>query len=133
MGDPETEVVLPLITSDIVDMFEAIAFGKLDKYELRTSPLTAVTVVCTSEGYPGDYPKGVPVTLPGEDEEVESIIFHAGTTAQNGTTVTSGGRVFAITSLAKSIAAARNKSYRTAKLIAYAGKYLRSDIGKDLM
>ena len=165
MGDPETEAVFPRITSDVVDMFEAIAFGKLDKYELEVSPLTAVTVVCVSEGYPGDYPKGRPITLPtegaagvesvparveakrlagrsphlppagqpGEDAEAESIVFHAGTAVKNGAPVTAGGRVFAVTSLDDSIAAARERSYRTAAAIAYEGKYFRPDIGEDLM
>ncbi len=136
MGDPETEVVLPRIESDIIGLFEGIAYGKLDKYDLQISPNTAVTVVCVSEGYPGSYEKGFEIkglsmSCPTTDEG--SIVFHAGTTSKAGKILTSGGRVLAVTSFGKSIADAVNKSFNTIQDIEYQGKYYRSDIGKDLM
>ena len=80
MGDPETEVVFPRITSDLIAMFEGMAYGRLDQYELTVSPETAVTVVCVSGGYPGDYTKGMEIS--GLDQETESIVYHAGTSAK---------------------------------------------------
>lgn len=131
MGDPETEAVLPRITSDLIEMFEGIAYGELDKYELTVSPLTAATVVCVSGGYPGSYEKGMPVT--GLDQPTDSLIFHAGTATQGKQTVTSGGRVLAVTSLGEGIAQAVGVSLETIRGIDYAGKYFRADIGQDLM
>lgn len=130
LGDPETEVVLPLIESDIIELFEGIAFGGLNKYELKVSPLTAVTVVCVSGGYPGEYAKGFPIT--GLDQATESMIFHAGTSLKSGKVLTAGGRVLAVTSFGKDISAATAKSYETIEGISYQDKYFRSDIGKDL-
>ena len=131
MGDPETEAVMPRITSDLIEMFEGIAYGELDKYELTVSPMTAATVVCVSEGYPGSYEKGMPIT--GLEPSNDSLIFHAGTAVQGKQTVTSGGRVLAVTSLGESIAQAVGTSLETIREIDYAGKYFRSDIGQDLM
>ena len=131
MGDPETEAVMPRITSDLIEMFEGIAYGELDKYELTISPKTAATVVCVSEGYPGAYEKGKPIS--GLETSTQSLIFHAGTALQGKQTVTSGGRVLAVTSLGDSIAQAVGTSLETIRDIDYAGKYFRSDIGQDLM
>ena len=127
----ETEVVLPRIESDIIGLFEGIAFGKLDAYELAVSPLTATTVVCVSGGYPGDYVKGLEIS--GLDKPTESIVFHAGTTAKAGKVLTAGGRVLAVTSLGESIEEAVGKSFDTISGIEYTDKYFRSDIGKDLL
>ena len=131
MGDPETEVVFPRIESDIMGLFEGIAHGSLDKYDLRIDPRTATTVVCVSGGYPGDYAKGFPIE--GLDTPTESIIYHAGTTVKAGKIVTNGGRVLAVTSLGDTIAEALEKSYRTISGIRYEGLYRRGDIGQDLM
>ena len=131
MGDPETEVVLPRITSDIIDLFEGIAFGNLDAKKVAVKEETAVTVVCVSGGYPGDYEKGFPVT--GLDKPSESIIFHAGTAVKGKDVVTSGGRVLAVTSYGKSIEEAAAKSFAAIDNIDYKGKYFRNDIGKDLI
>ena len=132
MGDPETEVVLPRIESDIIGLFEGIAFGSLASYNLKISSQTATTVVCVSGGYPGEYRKGLEIkgldTLTGD-----SIVFHAGTTAKAGKTYTSGGRVLAVTSLGDGIQEALNKSYATIAGIEYEDKYFRHDIGQDLL
>ena len=131
MGDPETEVVLPRIESDIIGLFEGMAFGRLDAYELAVSPLTATTVVCVSGGYPGEYVKGREIS--GLDKPSESIVFHAGTTAKGGKVLTAGGRVLAVTSLGGSIEEAVGKSFATIAGIEYEDKYFRTDIGKDLL
>ena len=131
MGDPETEVVFPRIESDIMELFEGMAHGSLDRYRLKIDPRTATTVVCVSGGYPGDYTKGF--AIEGLDTPCESIIYHAGTAVKGGKTVTAGGRVLAVTSLGGSIAEALEKSYRTISGIRYEGLYRRGDIGQDLM
>ena len=131
MGDPETEVVLPRLTSDIIDLFEGIAHGTLDKKEITVTPETAVTVVCVSGGYPGDYAKGKAIT--GLDKETESLVFHAGTVTEGKEVLTAGGRVLAVTSLRNTIGEAAQKSFEAIDSIDYEGKYFRRDIGKDLM
>ncbi len=131
MGDPETEAVLPRIQSDAIGMFEAIAFGSLDKYELSIAPQCAATVVCVSAGYPQSYEKGFAVT--GLDSAENSIVFHAGTALEKNNVVTAGGRVLAVTSLADNMQEALSLCYRTIDGINFEGKTLRRDIGKDLM
>ena len=130
MGDPETEVVLPRIESDIMGLFEGMAFGTLDKHTLKISPRTATTVVCVSGGYPGDYAKGMAIS--GLDQPSESTVFHAGTALKGGKVTTAGGRVLAVTSLGDTIADALARSYATIDRIDYEGKYCRRDIGQDL-
>lgn len=131
MGDPETEVVFPRITSDLIAMFEGMAYGRLDQYELTVSPETAVTVVCVSGGYPGDYTKGMEIS--GLDQETESIVYHAGTSTKGGKVLTAGGRVLAVTSLGDSIDSALKRSYKTIAGISFEGMNFRHDIGQDLM
>lgn len=132
MGDPETEVVMPRLASDLVDLLEAAAKGHLGDTPADHDPRTAVTVMAVSGGYPGSYPKGLPVT--GNLDPAESILFHAGTTRDaDGRLVTSGGRVIAATSYGDSIADALAKSYRALDDVCFDGKYLRRDIGRDLM
>jgi len=131
MGDPETEAVLPRIESDIMKLFEGIAFGTLDKHTLKISPKTAATVVAVSGGYPGEYRKGMPVT--GLDRQTESIVFHAGTVVKRGKMLTNGGRVVAVTSLGDTLPAALKTSYETLAGICYDGIRYRRDIGQDLM
>lgn len=135
MGDPETEVVLPRITSDIIDLFEGLAHGTLDQKTLEVTPQTAATVVCVSGGYPGDYAKGLPISgLPTFSAGGDSIVFHAGTVpASDGRVLTSGGRVLAVTSLGDSIPEATARSYETIGGIDYEGMYCRRDIGRDLL
>lgn len=133
MGDPETEAVMPRIDSDLVPLMEAAAKGDLGEMELRHSPLTAATVMLVSGGYPEAYAKGKVITgLDGTS--CESLVFHAGTRREaDGTTLTSGGRVIAVTSLGKDMAEALDRSYSTAAGIDFDDKYYRRDIGRDLM
>ncbi len=133
MGDPETEVVFPRITSDVVGLFEGIATGTLDKYELTVTSKCAATVVCVSGGYPGDYNKGFPISGLDVAEGSSTTVFHAGTARKGEEVITAGGRVLAITSLAPTMEKALAASYRTAKRISFEGIYFRRDIGKDLM
>ncbi len=134
MGDPETEVVMPLIDSDIIGMFEGMVFDSLDKYELEISPRTAVTVMCVAGGYPGDYNKGDVITgLEGIDPEGDVTVFHAGTKIAGGKVVTNGGRVLSVTALGGSLGEALARSYAAIEAVGFEGKYFRRDIGKDLM
>jgi phosphoribosylamine--glycine ligase len=131
MGDPETEVVIPRIQNDIVEVFMAVAKGKLSEVELRTDPRTMVTVMLVSGGYPGDYAKGKIIS--GLDGLKDKLIFHAGTSSQGNTTVSSGGRVLAVTAAGNSIAEAAARSYDTIAHISFDGMAYRKDIGKDLL
>lgn len=131
MGDPETEVVLPRLKNDLITLLDNCARGTLGRVKIRTDRRTAATIVLVSGGYPGDYEKGKIIT--GLEKVKGSTVFHAGSTRNaNGALLTSGGRVIAITSFGKDIAAAVRKSKRNAKVIAYEGKNYRRDIGKDL-
>ena len=131
MGDPETEVVFPRLTSDIIDLFEGMAYGTLHKKEITVTPETAVTVVAVSGGYPGDYEKDKVIS--GLDCETGSMVFHSGTATKGKEVLTAGGRVLAVTSLGNSIGEAAQKSFDTLAGIDYEGCYFRRDIGKDLM
>jgi phosphoribosylamine--glycine ligase len=130
MGDPETEVVIPRIENDLLDLLEATAIGRLDEQTLGTSPLTAVTVVTVSGGYPGAYQKGK--VIHGLEELKNELVFHAGTHYQDEKVVSNGGRVLAFTSMADSLPEAISRSYRSIDRICYDGIYFRRDIGKDL-
>ena len=130
MGDPETEVVMLRIDSDLVELMEAAASGNLGDKELAQSPKTAVTVMAVSQGYPGSYPKGKEIT--GLEKVTESTVFHAGTKKDGDRLVTSGGRVLAVSSLGDSIADALLKSYNSLKNIKFDGIGYRNDIGRDL-
>ena len=132
MGDPETEVVMPRIKSDVLELFMAAANGRLaDAPELETYSDTALTVVAVAGGYPGSYRKGD--TIGGLANPADSIVFHAGTRAdESGNILTNGGRVLAVTSLAPTITQAAEKSYRTLENISFDGMRYRSDIGSDL-
>jgi phosphoribosylamine---glycine ligase len=131
MGDPETEVVLPRIQTDFVELMLAAADGELDKVTLVISPQTAVTTVVVSGGYPGTYQKGKPIVELNTVEDV--LTFHAGTDQQNGQLVTNGGRVLALTALANSLENAIRKSQEAARMVQFDGKNYRKDIGLDLI
>lgn len=131
MGDPETEVVIPRMKSDIIDLFEATAKENLNEYKLEIDQRFASTVMLVAGGYPGNYDKGKEIY--GLEKIKDSIAFHAGTKHQGNTIVTNGGRVIAITSLGGTLDEALNKSYGSASKISYEKKYYRNDIGKDLI
>jgi len=132
MGDPETEVVFPRIKTDILEIFEAIADGNLHSLQLQTDKRTAVTVILTAGGYPGNYAKGKVITGL-ETSYPDSIVIHAGTLKNTDNNyITNGGRVIAITSLDDTLNNALAKSYEIAQHIEYDGKYFRKDIGADL-
>jgi phosphoribosylamine---glycine ligase len=132
MGDPETEVVLPRIESDILELFAHAAAGTLDQVELKISTQKAVTTVVVAGGYPGDYAKGHAIS---EIPSIENgMVFHAGTTTNaSGHTVTNGGRVMAVTAMANTIESAIDKSQKAAKTIVFQDKYFRKDIGLDIL
>ncbi len=132
MGDPETEVVLPRIESDFVELMLATGKGTLNEYDLKVSSQTAVTVMLVAEGYPGDYAKGKIMT--GFDEVRDSLLFHAGTKkSDNGDLVSNGGRLLAITSFGINVKEAVTKSLTNAEKIQYEGRYYRKDIGYEFL
>lgn len=130
MGDPETEVVLPRLKNDLVQLFENCAKGTLGRVRIRTYQKVATTIFLVSGGYPDQYEKGKVMT--GLDKVQGSLAFHAGTRIHENQVVTNGGRVLALTSLAKDLPGALRKSKRNAKVVDFQGKYYRRDIGKDL-
>lgn len=132
MGDPETEAVLPRITSDFVDLLVGIGTGTLENYQIEISPDYATTVVMVSGGYPESYAKGFPISLPKESDN--TIIFHAGTaTNEKGELVNQGGRVMAITGMGKSLDAALQNAFSTVENIHWEKSYYRRDIGQDIL
>ncbi len=131
MGDPETEVVLPRIESDLFDLFEGVANQNLDTKSFSVTDKTATTVVLVSGGYPEAYQKDKEIT--GFNTVEESIVYHAGTTIKEGKVVTNGGRVMAVTSFGNTIEEALEKSYRSIDKISYDKINYRKDIGFDLV
>ncbi len=130
MGDPETEVVLPRIKSDLLDLFEGVGNGNLHEKSFEVDTRFATTVMLVAGGYPEEYRKGDVMT--GFENVKDSIAFHAGTKQEGDKVVTNGGRVIAITSFGETMKEALQKSFANAEQIKYEGKYYRSDIGKDL-
>ena len=130
MGDPETEVVIPRLKSDLVELFSAISRQELDKVSLETDERSAATVMVVSGGYPEDYEKGKEIS--GLDQVEGSIAFHAGTKLQNNTVVTNGGRVIAVTSYGNDFNEAIKKSYQNIAKLNFDKMYYRKDIGFDL-
>lgn len=133
MGDPETEVVIPRIKSDLLGLLDAVATGTLSESDLEIDERIAATVMMVSGGYPGDYDKGIEISGLENVNTEETLIFHAGTKESNGKVVTNGGRVLTGTSFGKNITEARERSYKNLDQINYEGAYKRSDIGLDLV
>ena len=129
MGDPETEVVLPLLKTDLVEVMEAVVEHRLDELTVEWLPDTAVCVVMTSPGYPGSYPTGLPIQgLPTPSGESRVAVFHAGTKWESGRVVTAGGRVLAVTAWGPSLLDARAQVYQAVPLILFEGRHYRTDI-----
>lgn len=130
MGDPETEVVIPRLKSDLVELFLAVANEKLDEVTIEIDKRSATTIMLVSGGYPEDYEKGFEIT--GISSIEDSIVFHAGTKLDNGNVVTNGGRVLAVTSFGDSFQEAIKKSYQNIDKLQFDKMYFRKDIGFDL-
>ena len=130
MGDPETEVVLPRLKTDLVDVFEAMANQTLSKVNIEIDERAATTVMLVSGGYPEAYEKGKEIT--GLEKIADSVVFHAGAKSDNGKVVTSGGRVMAITSYGNTYQEAIKKSYQSIENLHFDKMYYRKDIGFDL-
>lgn len=130
MGDPETEVVMPLIKSDLLDLFIGVTTETLDRKKLEIDDRTAVTVMMVSGGYPGSYEKGKEII--GLDEVTDSILFHAGTVIEDHRVVTAGGRVLAVTSYGNNMDEALVRSYQSISKLCFDKCAYRKDIGFDL-
>lgn len=130
LGDPETEVVLPRIKNDLVELFGAVAKGELNSIELEIDERTATTVMLVSGGYPQAYKKGIEIN--GIEDVEDSIVYHAGTQLKEGKILTNGGRVMAITSFGSDFREGLSKSYQNIKNINFDNMYYRKDIGFDL-
>lgn len=131
MGDPEGEVILPRIKSDIMELFDGIINKNLNEKILEIDDNVVTTIFLTSGGYPEDYEKGKSIT--GLENVSESIIFHAGTRSEEGQILTNGGRVLAVSSYGNNMSEALERSYKNAEMIFFEGKYYRKDIGFDLL
>jgi phosphoribosylamine--glycine ligase len=131
MGDPETEVVVPRLKSDLVELFLSVADQKLDSFELEVDPRSATTVMVVSGGYPEDFEKGKVIT--GLENITDSIVFHAGTKLEEGNVLSNGGRVLTVTSYGDDFQQAIKKSYQNIDKLSFDKMYFRKDIGFDLL
>jgi len=131
LGDPETEVIIPRISSDLYDLLEGVAYGNLSEKSIIIDEKYYTTVMLVSGGYPGSYDKGKEILFKGEAEN--AVVFHAGTGISEGKVITSGGRVISVTGWGNSMTEALDKSYSAAGLIEFDKMYFRTDIGLDLL
>jgi phosphoribosylamine--glycine ligase len=132
-GDPETQVVLPLLETDLLEIMLAACDGKLGSLNVKWSDKKAVCVVMASGGYPGSYEKGKEITGIADAEKDGALVYHAGTSIKDGKLVTSGGRVLGVTALADSFENAIKKAYEGVEKINFDGAFSRSDIGARVL
>lgn len=130
LGDPESEVIIPRIKSDLFDLLEGVANGDLHTRDIETDNRFVATVMLVSGGYPGSYEKGKKIE--GLEKASDCVLFHAGTKSEDGSVVTAGGRVIAVSSWGNNMYDALVQSYKNASIIQFEGKYYRTDIGFDL-
>jgi phosphoribosylamine--glycine ligase len=131
-GDPETQVILPLLETDLVDIFTACIDGRLSALDLRWKAGACATVVLASPGYPNSYPKNLPISgLEAAANEADVIVFHAGTGHHDGQVVTTGGRVLAVSGIGADLPAALRHSYAAIEQIQFEGMHYRRDIGQS--
>jgi phosphoribosylamine--glycine ligase len=129
-GDPETQVILPRLASDLIDVMLGVVEGRLDQVRLEWRDEAAVCVVLASGGYPGDYETGKVIAGIAEAESVPGVmVYHAGTAMRDGSVVTAGGRVLNVTALAPTLAEARERAYEAVSRISFEGMFFRTDIG----
>ena len=129
-GDPETQVIIPRLRSDLVDVLTACIDGGLDKISLEWDDRSCVCVVCASQGYPGPYERHKEIRGLGRIEEIKEIlVFHAGTVYEDGKIFTAGGRVLGVTGFGDDIRLAKDKAYQAVDKIRFEGMYYRRDIG----
>ena len=131
MGDSETEVVLPRIKSDLLDLFEGVATGTLSERDLEIDQRSAATVMMVSGGYPEAYEKGK--TISGLGNVSNCMVFHAGTSSDGPVISTDGGRVLSVTAFGRTLDLAVEQAYRNVSLISFDKAHYRKDIGQDLM
>jgi len=131
MGDPETEVVMPRLKNDFVELLTDAANQNLDKVKIETDPRTACTIVAASGGYPGEFKKGFEIKGLNDIDPADSILFQMGTARDNGNTVTNGGRVFCITSYGRSVFDAVEISKEEMQKVSFTGMMYRGDIGYE--
>jgi phosphoribosylamine--glycine ligase len=130
-GDPETQVVLPRLTTDLIDVAEACCRGTLDQVDLVYTPNPCAAVVLASAGYPGDYTKGLPISGIEAADAIDGVtVFHAGTREQGGQLLTQGGRVLAVSALGSSLQAALDNAYAGVGKVSFEGMQYRKDIGQ---
>ena len=133
LGDPETEVIIPRLKNDLVDLFVKTCEGKLDTVKIEIDPRTAITIVAVSGGYPGAFERGFEIKGLDEVKAEDSIVFHAGTKQDKDKIVTNGGRVLCVTSFADTVYEAVEKSRDSLALIDFDGIYFRRDIGYEFL
>jgi phosphoribosylamine--glycine ligase len=131
MGDPETEVVIPRVKSDLLDLLEGVATKTLSERDVQFSEHCASTVMMVSGGYPAAYEKGK--IIYGLNSVTDALVFHAGTTSDGPQVITNGGRVLAVTSFGKTLEQALDRSYAGISKISFENAYFRRDIGKDVI
>ena len=129
-GDPETQVYMRLLKSDLLDLLEASESGTLATQSVQWEQGFAANIVLASGGYPGEYKKGLPITGIGDAEKIPGVVvFHSGTKIVDGAVVTNGGRVLAVTAVGATLKEALDTAYAAADKIQFEGKYMRRDIG----